>query len=108
MPNITFFIAAENMPRDEVLRQLTSTCTELCTGTLKAALANVHIIYLAVQQGRGHPVFAELQYRLEPFRTAEVMSEFMEKLDIAIARETHFTARIRCFGYGAQSIFARN
>lgn len=108
MPNVTIFIAAEQMPADDVLLELTDECTQLCTGTLKAALANVHIIYVAVRQGRGHPVFAQIQYRLEPFRTPSVMTRFMEDLDAAITRETGLTARIRCFGYGAQSVHALN
>ncbi|MEW4400235.1 hypothetical protein AB1J06_16280 [Agrobacterium tumefaciens] len=96
------------MPPDEALAELTEQFTELCTGILRAALVNVHIIYVAVQHGRGHPAFAEIQYRLEPFRTPPVMQRFMERLDEAIKRNTGLTARIRCFGYAASSIHARN
>jgi hypothetical protein len=71
-------------------------------------LANVHIIYVAVRHGRGHPAFAEIQYRLEQFRTPPVMAQFTEMMDDAIKRNTGLTARIRCFGYEASSIHARN
>lgn len=108
MPNVTIYIPAENMPPDEAFAELTEQCTELCTGILRAALANVHIVYVAVRHGRGHPAFAEVQYRLEPFRTPAVMERFMEGLDDAIKRKTGLTARIRCFGYAASSIHARN
>jgi hypothetical protein len=108
MPNVTIFIPADKMPPDEALAELTAQCTDLCTGVLQAVLANVHIIYVAVRQGRGHPVFAEVQYRLEPFRTPSVMEQFMDRLDDAIRRNTSLTARIRCFGYAAPSIYARN
>jgi hypothetical protein len=71
-------------------------------------LENVHIIFVAVRHGRGHPAFVEIQYRLEPFRTAAVMDLFMKELDDVIQCSTDLTARIRCFGYEASSIHARN
>lgn len=108
MPNVTIYIPADEMPSDEALAELTAQCTELCTGVLRAALANVHIIYVAVRLGRGHPIFAEIQYRLDPFRTPPVMERFMEGLDDAMKRNIGLTARIRCFGYATSSIHARN
>ncbi|MFK0166275.1 hypothetical protein [Rhizobium sp. NPDC090279] len=108
MPNVTIFIPADRMPPDEALADLTEQCTELCTGILRAALVNVHVTYVAVRHGRGHLVFAEIQYRLEPFRTPAVMDRFTEGLDDAIRRIIDLTARIRCFGYAASSIHARN
>ena len=108
MPNVTIYIPTDRMPPDEALAELTGQCTDLCTGVLRAALANVHIVYVDVRHGRGHPAFAEIQYRLEPFRTPQVMEQFMEGLDNAITRNAGLTARIRCFGYQASSIHARN
>ncbi|MGM4981102.1 MULTISPECIES: hypothetical protein [Rhizobium] len=108
MPNVTIFIPADRMPPDGALAALAEQCTELCTGILRAALVSVHVIYVAVRHGRGHPVFAEIQYRLEPFRSPPVMERFMEGLDEAIRRNLDLTARIRCFGYAASSIYARN
>jgi hypothetical protein len=108
MPNVTIYIPADKMPPDEALADLTEQCTELCTGILRAALANVHIVYVAVRHGRGHPAFAEIQYRFASFRTPPVMERFMEELDGAMRRTTGLTARIRCFGYEASSIHARN
>lgn len=55
MPNVTIYIPADRMPLDEALAELTEQCTELCTGILRAALVNVHIVYVAVQHGRGAP-----------------------------------------------------
>ena len=60
------------------------------------------------RQGRGHPAYAEIKYRLEPFRTPSVMDDFMARLDEAIKRHAGLTARIRCFGYPADTIYARN
>ncbi len=108
MPNVTIYFSADRVPPDEALADLTEQCTELCTGILRAALTNVHIVYVAVRHGRGHPAFAEVQYRLEQFRTPPVMERFMEGLDDAIRRTTGLTARIRCFGYEASSIHARH
>ncbi|CQR42309.1 conserved hypothetical protein [Thiomonas sp. CB3] len=108
MPNITIFIQTEKMPPDGALAELTVQCTQLCTEILKAALKNVHIIYVAVRQGRGYPAYAEIKYRLEPFRTQQVMEAFMELLDEAIKHKTGLTARIRCFGYTEPNIHARN
>ena len=108
MPNVTVYIPTGHMPSDETLAELSSDCIKLCTSVLGAALKNVHVIYVDVRHGHGHPVFAEVQYRLETFRTPPVMNRFMEALDDAIARRTGLTARIRCFGYAASNIHARN
>lgn len=108
MPNVTFYIPAGQMPSDERLAELSSDCVALCTSVLGAALKNVHVIYVNVRHGVGHPVFAEIHYRLEPFRTPSLINQFMEALDGAIARCTGLTARIRCFGYAASNIHARN
>lgn len=108
MPNVTFFIAASEMPSDASLSDLTDRCADLCTGVLKAAPENVHIIALPVRPGRGHPVFASVSYRLTASRTPDVMEHFMAELDAAIRDATGATARIRCFGYAASQIHARN
>ncbi|WP_176060518.1 tautomerase family protein [Paraburkholderia sp. BCC1876] len=108
MPNVTFYMPKGQMPSDERLSKLSRDCTELCTSVLEADLNNVHVIYVDVRQGHGHAAFAEVQYRLETFRTPAVMNRFMEALDDIILRSTGFTARIRCFGYAASNIHARN
>ncbi|MDH6281419.1 hypothetical protein [Prescottella agglutinans] len=108
MPNLTLYIHSGAMPSDETLEKLTEQCTELCTGTLQAALENVHVIYLPVRQGRGHPVFAEILFREELFRPPAVMDRFMQQIDDAITDTTGLTARIRCFSFAKQHIHARN
>lgn len=108
MPNVTFFITAEEMPLDGALADLTSRCARLCTEVLQAAPENVHIFYVAVRQGRGHPLFAEVRCRLAPFRAPALMQTFMESLDEAIRCTTGLVGRIRCFGYAVSSIHARN
>ncbi|WP_412025145.1 tautomerase family protein [Burkholderia cepacia] len=108
MPNVTIHIPAGQMPSDERLAELSGDCVELCTRVLEAALKNVHVIFVEVRHGHGHPVFAEVQYRVETFRTPAVMDRFMEALENAIVRCTGLTARIRCFGHAASNIHARN
>ena len=108
MPNITIYIPMEAMPSEQKLAGLTDRCLSLCTDVLLASLKNVHIIYVGVRHGHGHPAFAEVKYRIEPFRTPPVMEQFMAALDEAIKHFTGHTARIRSFGYVASSIHARN
>ena len=108
MPNITVFIPTELMPSDVQLAELSEQCTDLCTGLLQAALTNVHVIYVGVRHGRGHPAFVEIHFRQTPFRTPSAMDQFMEALENAIRQRTALTARIRCFGHDAFNIYARN
>ncbi|SDC78944.1 tautomerase family protein [Paraburkholderia lycopersici] len=108
MPNVTIYIPTGQMPSDERLAELAGDCVKLCTSVLEAARENVHVIYVDVRHGHGHPVFAEVRYRLEAFRTPRVMNQFTEALDRAIVHRTGLTARIRCFGYAATHIHARN
>jgi hypothetical protein len=108
MPNITVFLAREQMPSDARLAALSDQCAELCTGLLQAAPANVHIVFVTVRQGRGHPVYAEIQFRQTPLRTPPLMEQFMAALADAIRQYTALTARIRCFGHTAANLYARN
>jgi len=105
MPNLTFYISAP-MPPEADLAQLSADCMQLCTGVLAAQQQNVHVIYVAARPGHGLPIHVEVQYRLEPFRTPEVLQRFMQKLQASIVQHTASPARIRCFGYGAAQIHA--
>lgn len=108
MPNVTIYVRAGQMPVEESLAELTRDCIKLCTEVLEAELKNVHVVYVEVRHGHGLPVFAEVQYRLESARTPLAMNRFMESLELAIVQSTGLTARIRCFGYIASHIHARN
>ncbi|ADX45807.1 hypothetical protein Acav_1891 [Paracidovorax avenae ATCC 19860] len=108
MPNITLFIPAAAMPSGEAVAELSDRCALLCTGLLQSALANVHVACVAVHPGCGHPVFADVRYRLEPFRTPAVMEAFMQGLEEAILQTLRLVPRIRCFGYAASNLHARN
>lgn len=108
MPNVTIFLSEDTMPSDAALASLTERCTQLCTDVFHAALETVHIIYVPVRHGRGHPVFADICYRLGSSRTPPVMERFMGELDTTIQAATGATARIRCFGFAADHIHARN
>ena len=94
------------MPSDVHLARLSDDCMRLCTTVLGAIRQNVHVIYVDVRSGHGLPIFVEVQYRLEPVRTPEVMERFMQNLQQSILQHTALQARIRCFGYGAVQIHA--
>lgn len=108
MPNVTIYLPADPMPSAAALAALTEDCAALCTDVLRAAAAAVHVIYVPVLHGRGHPVFAEVRYRLAAHRTPTVMARFMAGLDGAISERIGHTARIRCFAYDAARLEARN
>lgn len=108
MPNVTIFLPPAAMPSDAALSGLTDQCVALCTDILQAAEDTVHVIYVPVRHGRGHPVFAEIRYRCTAFRTPEVFARFMAGLDAAIRAATGCTPRIRCFGASPSGLHARN
>lgn len=108
MPSVTIFIAEANMPSNAALDALSSACATLCTDVLQAAPGTVHVIHVPVRHGCGHPVSAEIRYRIQPFRTTELMDRFMVLLDREMLRHTGCVARIRCFGYDAAHLHARH
>jgi hypothetical protein len=108
MPNVTIFIPRDKMPEQQVLAEFTEDCTKLCTDVLKAALDKVHIIYVEILHGRGHSAYVEVKYRLETFRPPAVMNEFMAGVESALLNRAGLKARIRCFGYAAETIYAKN
>lgn len=108
MPNLTFYISADHSDRFTEQPNVTRHCSKLCGNILGAEPEKVHIIYVDVRQGCGHPVYAELFYRLTKWRTPEVMENFMSELDLAIRQTMGLMVRIRCFGFTAPQIHARN
>ncbi|APG16307.1 hypothetical protein A3780_01540 [Kosakonia radicincitans] len=108
MPNLTFYLSEEYADRYTDLLDFTRTCSALCTDILAAEPDNVHIIFVTVKPGCGHPVYAELFYRLTPRRTQEVMENFMRELDLATQQAWGLMARIRCFGSPAPYPYAKN
>ena len=108
MPNVTIFIPSAQMPSEAARAQITAQCCDLCTGPLGAAEQNVHIIFVGTQHGKGHPVFVEVKYRTAPFRTEDILQHVMHAIDETVSKHTGLTSRIRCFGYGASAIHARN
>ncbi|MBR7974398.1 hypothetical protein KDX01_14965 [Burkholderia vietnamiensis] len=108
MPSITIFIAEAGMPAQASLAALSSACDTLCTDVLNAAPGTVHVAFVPVRHGCGHPVSAEIRFRLGPLRTAELIDRFMASLDREILRHTGLVARIRCFGHDSAHLHARN
>lgn len=108
MPNLTFYISENHADKFQNLDALTDRCSALCRDILGSERKNVHIIFIKVKPGCGQPVYAELFYRLTPWRTHKVMESFMRELDVATQQASGLTARIRCFGSQAEHLFARN
>ncbi|WP_413727836.1 hypothetical protein [Sodalis sp. RH19] len=108
MPNLTFYISEDQSDRFTDLPDFTHICRALCSEILGAEAEKVHIIYVDVRPGCGHPVYAELCYRLTKSRVPDVMEKFMRELDLAIRQASGLMARIRCFGSSAPQIFALN
>ncbi|KAB0683552.1 hypothetical protein [Burkholderia territorii] len=108
MPSVTILIPETSMPTRSALDALSSACEQLCTDVLSAAPGTVHVAYVPVRHGLGHPVSAEIRMRTSSFRTTELMDWFMTELDREILRHTGFVARIRCFGYGTAHLYARH
>ncbi|KVL52689.1 hypothetical protein [Burkholderia territorii] len=108
MPSVTILIPETSMPTRSVLDALSSACEQLCTDVLSAAPGTVHVAYVPVRHGLGHPVSAEIRLRTSSFRTTELMDRFMSDLDREILRHTGFVARIRCFGYDTAHLYARH
>ncbi|AKL12399.1 TPA: hypothetical protein I8271_001728 [Kluyvera intermedia] len=108
MPNLTFYLSQEYAGRFSDLPAFTRICSDLCRDILAAEPNNIHIIFITVKPGCGHPVYAELFYRLTTQRTPEVMEHFMRKLDSATQQAWGFMARIRCFAFSAPHPYALN
>ena len=110
MPNVTVVVPADRLPADPSrIEAFLDACTGICTGVLGAALEKVHIaIVPALPQSRGRDASVEVRYRLEPHRTTDVMTRFLDRLDALLREHLGVTARIRCFGYPAEAIHARN
>ncbi len=108
MPNLTFYISENHSDKFNNLSDFTYKCSTLCCEILSAEPKNIHIIFVDVKAGCGQPVYAELFYRLTAMRTHEVMENFMRELDFATQQAFGLIARIRCFGFPAHQIFARN
>ncbi|RQR33722.1 MULTISPECIES: hypothetical protein [unclassified Burkholderia] len=108
MPSVTIFIPGTSMPSSAALDALSSACETLCTEVLSAAPGTIHVAYVPIRLGRGHPVSAEIRFRIASFRTTELMDRFMAELDREILRHTGFIARIRCFGYDTTHLHARH
>lgn len=108
MPNLTFYISEVLFEQMIDVSALTQDCQSLCVEHLGAELEKVHIIYISVKPGCGHPIYVELIYRLLANRSPEVMTSFMHELDQLIQKTMHVTSRIRCFAYPPQQLYAYN
>ncbi|WP_202743955.1 hypothetical protein [Acinetobacter calcoaceticus] len=108
MPNLVIYISEAYSNQISNLDDLTMKGQALCVEVLKAEPSKIHIIYITVKHGVGHPIYAELTYRLSENRSSEVMEVFMKSLDKAILKTIGVKARIRCFGSPSTQLYAYN
>lgn len=108
MPSITIVTSAEHHLDASSFSEFSARLAQLCMEIIQAKENNIHISYVTAEVGFGTPVYAEARLRQEEFRTLPVMEEFMRKVDLLIKEKTGVTARIRCFSFDANSVFAKN
>lgn len=110
MPNVTIFAPEPTLAQSgETYKAFLETCNALCIDLIRAEPDKVHVIF--VETGKhaiGHPGYIEVKLRSGGYRTSELMSEFMEKMETAFEKAFAARVRIRCFAYEGAYIFARN
>lgn len=112
MPVITLYIPKElcSEQYSDVSSQFQEKCASLCIQRLGASPEKVQIqILVACLPPLGRPVYAEVKYRQNPNRDADLMTLFMEELEGIISLYYSVgTPRIRCFPQSSESLYARN
>lgn len=108
MPNITVFISESSRLKPDVASALSFSFADLCVEVLKAKESNVHVCYVYAEVGFGTPIYVEVKLRKEVFRTAPLLSDFVNEVDSLIREKTGVAARIRCFSFENDSIHAKN
>lgn len=107
MPNVTVFCPESTLARKAEAERFTNRCKSLCIDVLHAEPDKVHIIFVAIGEVYcGRDGFIEIKCRLTAHRTREVMNAFMTQLDALYIEIFSVSPRIRCFGFGAEEIFA--
>ena len=108
MPSITVYTSAKHRMDAVSLSEFSDSLANLAMGILKAKENNIHISYVTCDISFGTPVYLEAKLRQEIFRTGPVMNEFLHQVDLLIKEKIGVVARIRCFLYEANDIYAIN
>lgn len=108
MPSITLYTSAGHRLDDDDFIQFSTSLAKITKEILKAKENNIHITCLTAEINVGTPVYLEAKLRQEDFRNQLVLNEFLSEVDLLIDKYFGIFARIRCFLYGTEQIFARN
>ena len=108
MPSITLYTSADYRINEDAFAEFSTSLANIAMEVVKAKENNIHISYLTAEIGFGTPVYFEAKLRQEEFRTAPVMAEFLSQVDRLIREKMGVVARIRCFSYDANNIYAKN
>ncbi|MGK3141674.1 hypothetical protein [Pantoea sp. C2G6] len=108
MPSITLYTSESYRFDGESCAKFSTALAGLAQEILKAKHNNIHISYLIAEIGFGTPIYFEARLRQELFRTADLMEEFMQQVDVLIKEMTGVSARIRCFSFDASNIYGKN
>ncbi|MFQ0994455.1 hypothetical protein ACGH6Q_05430 [Gilliamella sp. BG2] len=108
MPSITIYTTSDHHLETCDFADFSTSLTKLTKEILKAKDNNIHIAYLIADVGYGESVYFEAKLRQEIFRSESVMNEFSRQVDLLIREKFGVIARIRCFLYDSNNIFAKN
>lgn len=108
MPSITLYTSAGHRLDNDDFIQFSASLAQITKEILKAKENNIHITCLTAEINAGTPVYLEAKLRQEDFRNQLVLNEFLSEVDLLINKYFGIFARIRCFLYGTEQIFARN
>lgn len=108
MPSITLYTSAGYRLDNDDFMQFSASLAKITKEILTAKENNIHITYLTAEISVGTPVYLEAKLRQEDFRNQLVLNEFLSEVDLLINKYFGIFARIRCFLYGTEQIFARN
>ncbi|CAM3664288.1 hypothetical protein [Xenorhabdus thuongxuanensis] len=108
MPSITIYTSADYRLDAVSFAEFSTSLANLAMELLKAKENNIHISYFTADIGFGTPVYLEAKLRQEVFRTGPVLDEFLHQVDLLIKEKIGIVARIRCFLYEVNSIYAIN
>ncbi|WP_147194761.1 hypothetical protein AAGQ96_02595 [Pantoea sp. MBD-2R] len=108
MPSITLYTSAGYRLNDNAFAEFSTSLATIAMKILKAKENNIHISYLTAEIGFGTPVYFEARLRQENFRTVPVLEEFLSQVDLLIREKIGVVARIRCFSYELNNIYAKN
>ena len=108
MPSITLYTSAGHRLDNDDFMQFSASLAKITKEILKAEENNIHITCLTAEINVGTPVYLEAKLRQEDFRNKAILNEFLAEADRLINKYFGVFARIRCFLYGTEQIFARN